>query len=116
MVSKASDDFPEPLKPVITTSLSRGIVSVRFFRLCSRAPPILINSLLTVPDFCDQMIGKHTILSRPWKTKPLRPQKCRHGPPVVILPFFVIFVFFRDIRVHLCSSVVKISLLLFFSP
>src|SRR5262245_29646834 len=47
MVSKASDDFPEPLKPVITTSLSRGMFSVRFFRLCSRAPPILMKPLLT---------------------------------------------------------------------
>src|SRR5438045_3452838 len=47
MVSNAKDDLPEPLNPVITTSLSRGIVSVRFFRLCSRAPPILMTSLLT---------------------------------------------------------------------
>src|SRR5688572_6296842 len=44
MVSKASDDLPEPLRPVMTTSLSRGISSVRFFRLCSRAPPSLIQS------------------------------------------------------------------------
>src|ERR1035441_4684449 len=46
MVSKASDDLPLPLRPVTTTSLSRGICSVRFLRLCSRAPPILMNSLL----------------------------------------------------------------------
>src|SRR5687767_13049820 len=44
MVSKASDDLPEPLSPVITTSLSRGISNVRFFKLCSRAPPSLIQS------------------------------------------------------------------------
>src|ERR1051325_1036406 len=31
----------------MTTSLSRGMLNVRFFKLCSRAPPILINSLLT---------------------------------------------------------------------
>jgi hypothetical protein len=42
MVSKASEDFPEPLNPVITTSLLRGIESVMFFRLCSRAPLIMI--------------------------------------------------------------------------
>src|SRR5437879_3226858 len=33
MVSKASEDLPDPLKPVMTTSLSRGILKVRFFRL-----------------------------------------------------------------------------------
>src|SRR3954471_24220819 len=54
MVSNASDDFPEPLKPVITTSLSRGIESVRFFRLCSRAPPILMKSLATGHEFLFQ--------------------------------------------------------------
>src|SRR5262249_42185141 len=43
----ASELFPDPLRPVTTTSLSRGMLSVRFFRLCSRAPPILMNSLLT---------------------------------------------------------------------
>src|ERR1700722_8582827 len=38
MVSKASEDLPEPERPVNTTSLSRGIVRSIFFRLCSRAP------------------------------------------------------------------------------
>src|SRR4030095_8810840 len=38
MVSKASEDFPEPLKPVTTTSWLRGIVTLMFLRLCSRAP------------------------------------------------------------------------------
>ena len=38
MVSKASDDLPEPDRPVITTSLSRGISTSMFLRLCSRAP------------------------------------------------------------------------------
>src|SRR5437879_3900156 len=42
-LSKARDDFPEPLNPVITTSLSRGISTWRFFRLCWRAPLILIT-------------------------------------------------------------------------
>src|ERR1051325_6847876 len=60
MVSKASEDLPEPLKPVMTTSLSRGILSVRFLRLCSRAPPILIDSLLTDPNFSNKPIGKLT--------------------------------------------------------
>src|ERR1700722_9564463 len=38
MVSKASEDFPEPERPVNTTSLSRGMVRSTFLRLCSRAP------------------------------------------------------------------------------
>src|SRR4051794_21527755 len=58
MVSKASEDLPEPLKPVMTTSLSRGILSVRFLRLCSRAPPILMKPLLTDSQFRHQTIGK----------------------------------------------------------
>src|SRR5882672_6861421 len=46
MVSKASEDFPEPDKPVITTSRSRGISTSTFLRLCSRAPRTEI-------DFCE---------------------------------------------------------------
>src|SRR5208283_4095176 len=42
MVSKASEDLPEPERPVKTTSLSRGIAKSTFFRLCSRAPRITI--------------------------------------------------------------------------
>src|SRR3990170_1671294 len=43
MVSKASDDLPEPESPVITTSRSRGMSRSTFFRLCSRAPRIEIT-------------------------------------------------------------------------
>src|SRR5215471_16186603 len=42
MVSNASDDLPEPDSPVITTSLSRGISTSMFLRLCSRAPLMTI--------------------------------------------------------------------------
>src|ERR1700736_6287708 len=42
MVSKASDDLPEPDSPVKTTSLSRGISRSTFLRLCSRAPRTVI--------------------------------------------------------------------------
>src|ERR1700682_109059 len=45
MVSKASTDLPEPESPVNTTSLSRGIESVTFFRLCSRAPRTVMWSM-----------------------------------------------------------------------
>jgi hypothetical protein len=41
MVSKAKEDLPEPERPVITTSLSRGMSKSIFLRLCSRAPRIL---------------------------------------------------------------------------
>src|SRR5271167_290345 len=42
MVSKASEDLPEPESPVNTTSLSRGIARSTFLRLCSRAPRMVI--------------------------------------------------------------------------
>src|SRR3569832_1974143 len=42
IVSKASEDLPEPDRPVNTTSLSRGISTSMFLRLCSRAPRIVI--------------------------------------------------------------------------
>src|SRR6185295_10884410 len=42
MVSKASEDFPEPDRPVNTTSWSRGMATSIFLRLCSRAPRIVI--------------------------------------------------------------------------
>src|ERR1043166_4265079 len=42
MVSKASDDLPEPLSPVITVSVLRGISTEMFFKLCWRAPRTVI--------------------------------------------------------------------------
>src|SRR6186713_1687735 len=38
MVSNASDDLPDPDSPVTQTSAFRGMRTVTFFRLCSRAP------------------------------------------------------------------------------
>src|SRR6266567_350671 len=43
MVSKASEDLPEPERPVNTTSWSRGISTSMFLRLCSRAPRIAMT-------------------------------------------------------------------------
>jgi hypothetical protein len=43
MVSKASEDLPEPDKPVITTSRSRGRATSMPFKLCSRAPRTRIS-------------------------------------------------------------------------
>src|SRR5579875_1917440 len=42
MVSKASDDLPEPETPVSTTSASRGMATSTLRRLCSCAPWIRI--------------------------------------------------------------------------
>ena len=44
MVSKASDDFPEPESPVITVSEFLGMVTSMFFRLCTLAPITFICS------------------------------------------------------------------------
>ena len=44
MVSKASEDLPEPESPVMTTRLSRGMSTSMFLRLCSRAPRTTIWS------------------------------------------------------------------------
>ena len=46
MVSNASEDLPEPDTPVITVSVLCGIDSVRFLRLCRRAPRIRISPKL----------------------------------------------------------------------
>src|SRR3954465_8528263 len=40
MVSNASEDFPDPERPVKTMSVSRGSSSETLRRLCSRAPRI----------------------------------------------------------------------------
>src|SRR2546430_1394556 len=45
IVSKASDDFPEPDTPVMTTNLLRGTTTSMFLRLCSRAPRMTIESM-----------------------------------------------------------------------
>src|ERR687889_2408064 len=49
MVSNASDDFPEPERPVITVRRLRGIATEMFLRLCSRAPRTTRNSWAIAP-------------------------------------------------------------------
>src|SRR5713101_5918528 len=44
MVSKASEDFPDPDTPVITVKRLCGIASEMSFRLCTRAPRISMES------------------------------------------------------------------------
>ncbi len=48
MVSKASDDLPEPLTPVITVRVPWGISTSISRRLCSRAPRTRIDPLFVV--------------------------------------------------------------------
>src|SRR6187549_666050 len=55
-VSKASDDFPDPLTPVTTMSLSRGISTSTFFRLFSRAPRISIVVRISASSACVEEI------------------------------------------------------------
>src|SRR5690606_35177285 len=48
IVSKASDDFPEPDSPVNTIIESRGSSRETFFKLCSRAPRITRRSAIVL--------------------------------------------------------------------
>src|SRR4051794_32561749 len=45
MVSNASEDLPDPLGPVNTTTLPRGKDTETFFRLCWRAPTTTSRSM-----------------------------------------------------------------------
>src|SRR3954462_2288769 len=58
MVSNASDDFPEPLSPVMTVSVFRGISTLMFFRLCWRAPRTLMFLMAIVCGLVLQFQGR----------------------------------------------------------
>src|SRR5436190_1406409 len=51
MVSKASEDLPDPDSPVMTTSALRGIATETSRRLCSRAPETTIWSAEDITPF-----------------------------------------------------------------
>src|SRR5271165_1744459 len=60
MVSKASEDLPEPERPVITISRLRGSVRSTFLRLCSRAPLMTIASSPRGAPFSERVtLGRH---------------------------------------------------------
>src|SRR5579862_145346 len=64
MVSNASEDFPEPERPVKTISRSRGRSSETSWRLCSRAPRI--TSLPEeAPPPAASTLGRLTVAARP---------------------------------------------------
>ena len=48
MVSKAREDLPEPLRPVMTVRVLRGISTEMFLRLCCRAPRTEILVIATI--------------------------------------------------------------------
>src|SRR6476620_1347770 len=66
MVSKASDDFPDPLTPVMMISLPAGSVTSMFFRLCVRAPRTTnglragrsLSGVATVMNFLESLRGE----------------------------------------------------------
>src|SRR6266446_6049268 len=58
MVSKASEDLPEPDSTVKTTSLSLGMERETFLRLCSRAPRIVIWSV-GIGTLCYPLFSRH---------------------------------------------------------
>src|SRR5438045_8478996 len=62
----------------MTTSLSRGISSVRFFRLCSRAPPIFMKSFAIGHEFLDQAIFD-TTKQRRWKQREFQKSGGKRG-------------------------------------
>src|SRR5579863_7766713 len=83
MVSKASDDLPEPLNPVITVKVLRGIATSIFFRLCCRAPCTVICLSKTSPIgwvrfYCPRNRESHTRLPpiRYTSHNPGSPRRC----------------------------------------
>src|SRR5438270_13465599 len=66
MVSKASDDLPEPLSPVITVKVLRGISTEMFFKLCWRAPRTVM--LLIAMDLLNLVRKTATTPNKTWGT------------------------------------------------
>src|SRR5215470_5906686 len=66
MVSKASDDLPEPDTPVTTVKVLCGISKSMFLRLWTRAPRTTMvsvdirESVLPLPQTCDSWSHRHT--------------------------------------------------------
>src|SRR5271166_6210004 len=56
MVSNARDDLPDPLSPVMTVRVLRGISTLMFFRLCCRAPltVMLVSPIRQLPPISNQ--------------------------------------------------------------
>src|SRR5947208_16587491 len=70
MVSKASDDLPDPLNPVITVNVLRGISRSIFFRLCCRAPCTVMRS--------SKLLFSHSH-RQPLTSFPCAAERCRNS-------------------------------------
>src|SRR5271169_4302693 len=71
MVSNASEDLPDPLRPVITVKLLRGISTSMFLRLCWRAPrtEILVMAINSESDALQCPSVMWTSAQRCWKVE-----------------------------------------------
>src|SRR6476620_5846434 len=80
MVSNARDDLPEPLSPVITVKVLRGISTEMFFKLCWRAPRTVM--LLIAMDLLNlvRRTGRNPI-----KTKAYRHYRVPEGQHTALL-------------------------------
>src|SRR5271165_1587566 len=70
MVSKASDDLPDPLRPVTTVRVLRGITTSMFLRLCWRAPCTVICLSIWAGDFSLASGGSRLLGS--WKNEGMK--------------------------------------------
>src|SRR5262245_17847040 len=98
MVSKANDDLPEPDRPVITTSLCRGMLTSIFLRLWTRAPRTAIQlwamTELRLPDsgvqtFKRALLREYASLQGISPTPQKIYRSTRRPEPVGILPTIV---------------------------
>src|SRR5580704_14922580 len=67
MVSNASDDLPDPDRPVITVSESRGMTTSTFFRLCSRAPRTWMEPAIQGPACSQNVLGLYGKVRGAWE-------------------------------------------------
>src|SRR5438105_11701195 len=78
MVSKASEDFPEPESPVMQTSAFRGSLTVTSFRLCSRAPWTISSSAAMAGQCIRGLPVEQVFCSAPRPVLDFRDQPCSH--------------------------------------
>ena len=65
MVSKASDDLPDPETPVTTVRALCGISKSMFFRLWTRAPRTMMLRLTWAPGFFGQALASRNLRAPP---------------------------------------------------
>jgi hypothetical protein len=73
MVSKVNEDLPDPLSPVITVRVLRGMATSMFFRLCWRAPCTEMRSSISYLKIV--LLQIHLIVARLVRYRKLRYNK-----------------------------------------